>query len=270
MDNPKTHGPPWIRPDIQQQIDWRDRDIVISVPPKSGTTWTMNIVYQLLQGGKRDFQDIYAEVPWIEFLAHPEQTVQDILDRVEAMPVGIPRAFKTHSAPPGIPYLQPTSDRNVRYLVIARNPEEAMVSFKPFIEKHTDEWFELWQVPKQAMTRQTFPGFYREVLDGAMGMQGMFFQFISAWWPLRHAPNVLLLHYTEMKKDHGGSLRRIAEFLELEPSADQWPVIEELTGFNWMKQNTEKFEMSALPGVPILQRGAMIRKVRPVRPGRMV
>src|SRR5579872_5744493 len=64
-------GPPWIRPEIQQKIKWRDGDIVISVPPKSGTTWTMNIVHQLLTGGTADFRDIYQEVPWIEFVGYP-------------------------------------------------------------------------------------------------------------------------------------------------------------------------------------------------------
>ena len=45
-------GPPWIRREIQQQIKWRDGDLVISVPAKSGTTWTTNIVYQLFTGGR--------------------------------------------------------------------------------------------------------------------------------------------------------------------------------------------------------------------------
>jgi hypothetical protein len=54
-------GPPWIQPDIQQKIEWRDGDVVVSVPLKSGTTWTMNIVHQLVTGGTSDFQDIYAK-----------------------------------------------------------------------------------------------------------------------------------------------------------------------------------------------------------------
>lgn len=29
-------GPPWIQPEIQQHVKWRDGDIVISVPPKAG------------------------------------------------------------------------------------------------------------------------------------------------------------------------------------------------------------------------------------------
>ena len=75
-DTPSA-GPPWIQPEIQQKIEWRDGDVVISVPIKSGTTWTMNIVHQLLTGGTSDFRDIYEQVPWIEFLGFPEESHQD-------------------------------------------------------------------------------------------------------------------------------------------------------------------------------------------------
>ena len=106
MSGPGKGGPPpWIDPKMQQRIEWRDKDILISVPIKSGTTWTMNIVHQLLTGGDPDFEDIYAEVPWIEILQRPGQPAQEMLDRVAAMAHDRPRALKTHSAPPTLPYL---------------------------------------------------------------------------------------------------------------------------------------------------------------------
>lgn len=252
-------GPPWVRPGIQQKIRWRDGDVVISVPPKSGTTWTMNIVHQLLTGGTAAFRDIYEEVPWIEFVSYPGQTDQEILDRVEAMPAGRRRAFKTHSPPPAVPYLEAGADREVKYIVVFRNPEEALVSFWPFLNKHSDEWFELWQMPRQAICRPDFPSFYSEVID-SHGMQGMFFGFLSAWWPLRNAENVLLLHYADMKRDHEASIRRIAEFLEVEPDADRWPAILEYTSFPWMKRHEDKFEVNSIGDVRILKPGAMLRQ----------
>ncbi len=252
-------APPWIQPEIQQQIKWRDGDIVISVPAKSGTTWTMNIVHQLLTGGTEDFQDIYAEVPWIEFLGHPEQPFQDVLDRVEAMPTDRRRAFKTHSAPPAVPFFEDRSGKDVKYVVIFRNPEEALVSFRPFIDLHTDEWFDLWQVPREALCRSDFPSFYYDVID-AKGMQGMFFGFLAAWWALREAPNVLFLHFNDMKRDHEATIRKIAEFLGIEPSPEQWPAILKYTSFPWMKQFEDRFEAKTAGKVPILKSGAMIRK----------
>lgn len=258
-DAAPRRGPPWIRPEIQQRIAWRDGDVVISVPPKSGTTWTMNIVHQLFTGGTADFRDIYEEVPWIEFLSHPGQPLQSVVDRVEAMPAGRRRAFKTHSAPPALPFIEAGSGRDVKYIVVFRNPEEALVSFRPFIEKHSDAWFELWQMPRQAMCRQDFPSFYAEVVD-RQGMQGMFFAFLAAWWPLRREENVLLLHFADMKRDHEASIRTIAGFLGVEPEADRWPAILEYTSFPWMKRHEDKFEAVTTGEIPILTSGAMIRK----------
>jgi hypothetical protein len=257
-ESPPT-GPPWIDPEIQQKIEWRDGDVVISVPPKSGTTWTMNIVHQLVTGGTADFSDIYEQVPWIEFLGFPGQPHQDVVDRVSGIPAETRRAFKTHSPPPALPFKASGSGRDVKYIVIFRNPEEALVSFRPFLEKHSDDWLNLWGVPREAMCRPDFPSFYSEVIDG-QGMQGAFFGFLAAWWPLRNEPNVMFLHFSDMKRDHEASIRKIAQFLGMEPTDDQWKKILEYTSFPWMKKNESKFEASTAGKVPILASGAMIRQ----------
>jgi hypothetical protein len=254
-----TAGPPWIQPEIQQKIRWHNGDVVISVPIKSGTTWTMNIVHQLLTGGTKDFRDIYEEVPWIEFLSHPGQTHQDVLNRLDAMPANRRRAFKTHSAPREVPFMKKGSGQDVKYVVVFRNPEEALVSFRPFIEQHADEWFDLWQMSKEDMSRPDFLSFYHEIIDNR-GMQGSFFGFLKAWWPLREEKNVLFMHFSDMKQDHEASVRKIAKFLGVEPTADQWPAILEYTSFPWMKRHEDKFELRTAGTVTPLKSGAMMRK----------
>lgn len=257
--DPHRAGPPWIDPSIQSQIAWRDGDVVISVPPKSGTTWTMNIVHQLLAGAPGDFRDIYEEVPWVEFIAYPGQPVQEVVDRIEAMPTTARRAFKTHSAPPDAPFLAAGEGPDVKYVVVFRNPEEALVSFRPFLEQHSDAWFDLWGMPRAAVCRPDFSSFYAEVVD-PMGMQGAFFGFLAAWWPLRREPNVLFLHFSDMKRDHEGSVRRIAEFIGADPDEETWPKVLEHASFGWMKRHEDKFEARTAGRIPILETGAMIRK----------
>ena len=139
---------PWIDVTMQQEVAWRDGDIVISVPVKSGTTWTMNIVHQLRSGGDADFADVYAEVPWLEFVPSPDARRDDLLAAFEQMPRDRRRAFKSHSAPPDLPYLAPGSGPDVRYVVVMRNPDEAVASMRPFIAGHSEAWFDLWQIPK--------------------------------------------------------------------------------------------------------------------------
>ncbi len=126
-------GIPWINPGMQQQVAWRDGDIVVSVPVKSGTTWMMNIVHQLRSGGDADFADVYLEVPWLEFVPGPEAAVEDLVAAFDAMPRDRRRAMKTHSAPGDLPYQAPGSGIDVRYVVVARNPDEAVASVLPFL-----------------------------------------------------------------------------------------------------------------------------------------
>jgi Sulfotransferase domain len=248
----------WIDPGIQQEVRWRDGDIVVSVPIKSGTTWTMNIVHQLREGGDADLTDLYVEVPWLELVPGPGVTREQRLAKFEALPRHRRRAFKSHSAPGLLPYLAPDAGLDVRYVVVARNPDEAIASMYPFIAAHSDEWFELWEMSPDALSRGDFESFFYDTGRDLFG--GQLFGFVAAWWPLRHQPNVLLMHYADMKRDHEGSVRKIGEFLGFEPSAEEWQKILEYTSFPWMKANERKFEISAAAEAPILDPGAMLRK----------
>jgi hypothetical protein len=258
QDGPPAGPPPWIDDTIQQQIEWRDGDIVISVPPKSGTTWTMNIVHQLRTGGDPAFVDIYAEVPWLEIVPRPGARIEDLVAAFDRMPRDQRRAFKSHAAPPMLPYHPAGSEPDVKYIVIARNPDEALASFRPFIAAHSDAWFDLWQVPREAIVGPDLETFFAGL--GSQALAPMVFGFLAAWWPLRHEPNVLLVHYADLKRDHEASIRHIADFLGYAPTDAQWAAILEYTSFSWMKAHEDKFELRTVAEVPILDPGAMIRK----------
>lgn len=253
-------GPPWIDPTLQTQVEWRNGDIIISVPAKSGTTWTMNIVHQLRTGGDPDFKDIYVEVPWLELVESREDTPVRRLERFRSQPLSRRRAFKTHAAPPVIPYVEAGSNTpDVKYVVVVRNPEEALVSLKPFIEGHSQAFFDYWKVPKSTFVRETFAEYYRDVLQ-QMPHAEMFFGFLANWWPFRHKPNVMLIHFSDLKRNPGEVIPALAEFLGFSPTKEQWPKILEYCSFDWMKKHQEKFEMQHLLEYPMLDTGAMVRK----------
>jgi hypothetical protein len=252
--------PPWIDVTIQQRIRWRDGDIVVAVPPKSGTTWTMNIVHQLRSGGDAEFPDIYTEVPWIEFVPGPGRSTDDLVAGFDAMPDHRRRAFKSHAAPPTLPFQRAGVDPDVRYVVVVRNPDEALASFRPFLAAHSDAWFDLWEVPRDAIVGPDLETFFAGV--GSEALVPMVFGFVASWWPLRHEPNVLLLHYADLKRDRESAVRRIAEFLGFQPTDAQWPAILEHTSFEWMKAHESKFELASVAAVRVLDPGAMIRRGR--------
>ena len=258
QNGPPQGPPPWINDTIQQQIEWRDGDIVISVPPKSGTTWTMNIVHQLRSGGDPDFADIYREVPWLELVPAPDSTLEGLIAEFDEMPRDRRRAFKSHAAPPTLPYQRPGAGPDVRYVVVARNPDEAVASFRPFIAAHSDAWFDLWHMPKDGIVGPDFETFFAGM--GSHALVPRIFDFMAEWWPLRHEPNVMLIHYADLKRAPEASVRGIADFLGFDVPDAQWPAILEYTSFPWMKAHESKFELCSVAPVPILDPGAMIRK----------
>lgn len=264
----------WFQPPLQKEVKYRAGDIMISVPPKSGTTWTMNIIHQLRTGGDSDFKDIYAEVPWPEFKERPDQPNEELIERWNKIPETTRRAFKTHSQPGEGPGDFCVYREDMKYIVVMRNPEEGVVSFKPFLEKHSLEMWKFWDAEelRDQFMRPTFEEWYNDiVLKGFPGMPPeavppaglltmFYFGFINSWWALRNKPNVLMIHFSDIKKDREGSVRKMADFLGFEPSDEEWTNIMEYTSFSWMKEHQEKFEIASLLPFKVLDDGAMVRK----------
>lgn len=53
-------------------------------------------------------------------------------------------------------------------------------------------------------------------------------------------PNVMLLHYAELKRDMPAQIRRIAEFLEITIDESKWLDILEHCSFDYMKKHAAK------------------------------
>ena len=168
------------------------------------------------------------------------------------------RAFKTHSGPDVLPYVPPGPGPDVRYVVVVRNPDEVVASLPPFAQAHSDAWFDLWQLPRYELFLAADVEAVVARGDGAL-VAGLF-GFVAARWPLRRQPNVLLVHFADLKRDHEGPVRRVAEFLGFEVQAESWSPILEYTSFSWMKAHEEKFEIRHATAVPMLDHGGMIRK----------
>lgn len=237
---------------------WRDDDIVISVPGKSGTTWTMNIVHQLRTGGDDKFLDLYEEVPWLEFFETPYITPQDLYDRWDALPYWFPRAFKTHAAPPKTPF-----DPRVRYVVVVRDPRDALASFLPFMHKHTDALIDYFAVPPEMVEGMLRPKTHYPLFEGFAFKGKLFTDFLEGWYTYRNHKNVLILHYSDMIKNHVGTIKKIHDFLGFKLSLEQLARVHEFTSFEYMKKHGEKFTLPRIGaramGAPFIERDGMVR-----------
>merc|ERR1712023_361977 len=69
---------------------------------------------------------------------------------------------------------------------------------------------------------------------------GMIFGYLRSWWEFRHEPNVLMLHFKNLKDDLPGEVAKIAGFLEINASS-YMDVVLEKASFAYMKKNEDKY-----------------------------
>ena len=67
-----------------------------------------------------------------------------------------------------------------------------------------------------------------------------FWRTIRGWYAARNLPNLLLVHFNDLKADLEGEIRRIADFLDVPVSEDKRADILEHCSFAYMKEHAVK------------------------------
>src|SRR3546814_18557673 len=80
-----------------------------------------------------------------------------------------------------------------------------------------------------------------------------FWENIRSWWAIRDLPNVLLLHFADLKTDMPAEIRRIAAFLDIAIDESRWEAIVAHLPFTSLTPNTPA---TVPPGRAFLAAGA--------------
>src|SRR3954463_12295734 len=99
---------------------FRDGDIVISTPPKCGTTWMQRLVALLVFDGPDLPAPISKVSPWLDMQLAPLDEGTALLEAQQHR-----RFIKTHTPLDGIPH-----DPRVRYVAVGRDPRDVAVSVR--------------------------------------------------------------------------------------------------------------------------------------------
>ena len=220
---------------IWNDFQFRDDDIIIATYAKSGTTWMQQIIAQLLFEGDPDLA--VADIsPWLD-LRVPPKAVK--LPYVAAQTHR--RFLKTH-----LPVDALVFSPQARYLYIGRDGRDVVWSLYNHHANANQLWYDaLNETPgRVGPPIERPPEDIREYWRDWLALDGhpfwSFWDNVRTWWQIRNLPNVRLVHFSELKQDLPGTIRQIAEFLQIPINESRWSAILEHCSFEWMKRNATK------------------------------
>ncbi|WP_164002152.1 sulfotransferase domain-containing protein [Pyxidicoccus caerfyrddinensis] len=192
----------------------RPGDIYVASAPKTGTTWMQQIVYQVLTGGRGEFEHLYQVAPDLDALAF-KGFAREVLDTMPS-----PRILKTH-----LYYWMVAPPPDSRVIYVTRNAADAMVSLHHHLGLVNGYWTRL----DASFIRHS-------------GMVTQWLKHLETWWPHRADPNVLHIRYEDMSADLEGSIRKVASFLGVTLEEERMGDILEKCSFAYMKKHHERFD----------------------------
>jgi aryl sulfotransferase len=221
---------------------FRPGDIIISVPAKSGTTWTQSICALLIFQTPEFPAPIDLLSPWLEMRLRRRAEVFDLYEAQTHR-----RFIKSHTPLDGLP-----ADERITYICVGRDPRDVVLSWNAHMENlEFDRVF-------GAIAASIEPGDYvapppvrpefadqRDAIrywiddptppeDMAMSLAGTI-HHLQSFWAARDRGDVVLLHYDDLQTDLEGEMRRLAGRLGIEVPEARWPALVKAATFGEMR-----------------------------------
>lgn len=211
----------------------RAGDIVVSTPPKSGTTWMQGILAMLIAGDPEVDAQTSMRSPWIDINI---RDLGEVMARLEAQ--AHRRQVKTHTPFDGIPYWS-----EVRYVTVYRHPIDVHFSYRKHLANMARD---MGQAALPDNPSESFRDFLNETVDHR-GLKPLLDHYRCT---LARAPceNLIRLHYSDMLRDLPGAVAKVAEHVGTSVSPDVMPAIAQAATFDNMKANAARFTPSAGQG----------------------
>lgn len=232
---------------VWNDFEFREGDVIISTWAKSGTTWMQQIVGQLIFGGAEGLN--VAELsPWLDLRVMPKEVVEGVKQQKHR------RFVKTH-LPADAMVISPRA----KYIYVGRDGRDAVWSAYNHLANFKPEVFDIFNNTPGRVGPELKPPtagvheFYREWFAGDGYPLWSFWENVRSWWSLRHLPNVMFVHFNDMKRDLAGTVREVASFLDIAVDEEIFARVVDHAGFDYMKRNAH---LSAPMGGSIWEGGA--------------
>lgn len=229
-------------------FELRPGDIVISTPPKCGTTWTQMICALLVLQEPELPRPLDELSPWLDMVTRPRtEVVADLAAQTHR------RFIKTHTPLDGIP-----NDPAVTYVCVGRDPRDVALSMDHHIDNMDIAWF-LQARERSAAIDGIELGPLRPPQPRPDGERARFWQWVdddtpstevasSLRFTVEHLQSfrdagddldVVHLHYDDLKADLEGQMRALAAHLGIEVPEERWPVLMQAATFDSMRSRAD-------------------------------
>jgi aryl sulfotransferase len=236
----------------------RPDDIVISTPPKCGTTWTQMICAMLILQTPSLDTPLSVLSPWLDNVARARR---DVVADLEAQQHR--RFLKTHTPLDGLPLHE-----SVTYVCVGRDPRDVALS----MDKHLDN-LDVDAFMRAREVAAEIDGVDPEPLPPPparpVGDRHRFWAWVDnetpptetgssllrtlrhlgSFWEAQGAVNVVMLHYDDLKSDLSGQMRALADRLGIVVRDDRWDRLVAAAGFADMRRNAENTAPNAREGM---------------------
>ena len=230
-------------------FELRAGDIIISTPPKCGTTWTQMICALVVLQEAELPLPLDTLSPWLDMVTRASRQVFADLEAQTHR-----RFIKTHTPLDGIP-----NDPTVTYICVGHDPRDVALS----MDRHLDnmdigaflaareraaaiDGIELRPLPPPSPRPDGVRHrFWRWVDDETPSTHsgGVSLRFtvehVQTFWDAGGDLDVVFLHYDELKADLMGQMRKLAAHLEIAVDEDRWPALVQSATFNSMRSMAE-------------------------------
>ena len=218
----------------------RADDIIVSTSMKSGTTWMMTILANMLYENGKFPTPVDELAPWLDMRLPPLDVV------VAALEAQTKRRFlKTHLALHGLPFYD-----ECRYIVVGRDGRDVFMSLVNHHQSYTDEVITILAEYDEALGR-SFPRDLGDIHNmWRLWMTKSWFDnetdgypywshltHCQSWWDFKHLTNILFVHFNDLLSDTAGEIRRVADYLSIALDDNRVDDIVERVSFKRMKRD---------------------------------
>jgi aryl sulfotransferase len=220
---------------VWNDFRFRPDDVVIATYAKAGTTWTQQIVAQLIFRGRAGI-DVASLSPWLDLRVPPKEVKLAALEAQRHR-----RFIKTH-----LPVDALVFSPDAKYIYVGRDGRDVVWSLYNHHASANDDWYRLFNDtpgrvgPPIPRPPPSIRQYFLEWLEGDGHPFWSFWDNVSSWWAIRHLPNVLFLHFADLKRDLPDQMRRVAAFLEISLDAETFAAAVRHCSFDYMKAHAEQ------------------------------